>query len=399
MTTEEERLEELFSHCQGKLASMEESYALLRGLGYGSEEARGALLAGKKKIPFPPITFLEFFLLDACNLACSYCFVKGMTHRRRMSLETAKKAFGFLLEQSGGIREIGMLLMGGEPMLAFPLLKEFLPWVRRQSKGRELRIDMTSNGTLLQEESARFLAKHGVKVLLSLDGEGETHDLFRKTKNGKGSFEQCLRAVDLLKKHQGFVGAKITTMPQTAGSLEEDLRKLYERGVGFFILGHATGVPWSSHEMDTYTSQVQRLFSWWRSRPKEQRPRIPFFEKEMGEKKNPRSRHRWGCRAGRRGIAVDPVGDFYPCSKMISGTGGNLYLGNLDSGITEIRLREQLCGMRPFDRDTCWNCFFQSKCSGGCYAVNMDETGSPFRPGNECRMIGRLSLLARSFAP
>jgi uncharacterized protein len=285
--------------------------------------------------------------------------------------------------------------MGGEPLLALDLLKELLPWTHRKARaeGKDLRIDMTSNGTLLNEETARFLSRHKVKVLLSLDGDQDSHDRFRKTQKGRGSFALCLEAAKWLKLYQGFVGAKITTMPQTAGNLLEDLRSLYERGVGFFLLGHATGVPWTSEEQDVYVEQLRLLFDWWSSRPEKHRPRIPFFEREMQKEK--RAHHRWGCRAGRRGIAVDPQGDFYPCSKMISGTGGWLRLGSLDEGLSQSQLRKKLCGLQPFDRPSCWNCFFQTSCSGGCYAVNALETGDPFQPGPECKMIGRLSLLMR----
>ncbi len=375
----------------------EAGYYALRCMGVSREQAlelvRG--FTGGKPFPFPPVTHMELFLTRACNLACPYCFVREKPASPGMSLETAMEAVEFLVRESRGERKVGITFMGGEPLLEFPLLTEFLPRARRrlQEAGKEVRFDMTTNGALMDEEKARFLAAWNVHVLVSLDGRPESHDRYRLFPSGEGSFQRVREGLEALRRHQPYLGAKMTVMPSEAEDLPSNVEFLAGLGIRHFIIGPATGVFWGEKAGILY-SGFRKVFEWWLAHPRRKEISLQFVREAL--KRGKSRRHGWGCRAGRHGIAVDPEGNLSPCSKILGlREEGVLRLGTVREGFQEVETRAGLCGFLPSDRPACWNCAHQDHCTGGCYAVNYEATGDPFLPGPECRMTALSLELSR----
>jgi len=100
------RFEDLWAHVRrsGRAAGPEELYYLLRLSGIAAESATQILarLARSGHVRFPPLTHMELFLTESCNLACRYCFVEGKNTKNRMTLDVARRAVAFLLEHSAG---------------------------------------------------------------------------------------------------------------------------------------------------------------------------------------------------------------------------------------------------------------------------------------------------------
>ncbi len=55
----------------------------------------------------PPLTLIELFLTEACNLRCDYCFVAAKKSYRRMSKEVAQRAVDLLMWESRDEKEVG----------------------------------------------------------------------------------------------------------------------------------------------------------------------------------------------------------------------------------------------------------------------------------------------------
>lgn len=71
-----------------------------------------------------------------------------------------------------------LALTGGEPLLEWPLVRRAIEYAQESSpKGKGLRVALTTNGLLLDEEKERFLVEHDVEVQISLDGVREAHEL------------------------------------------------------------------------------------------------------------------------------------------------------------------------------------------------------------------------------
>jgi uncharacterized protein len=140
-----------------------------------------------------------------CNLGCDYCYYLGKKQLfgkevpSRMTLDLLDV---YIRQHIEATTEpvIFFSWHGGEPVLAG--LDFYRSVVYLQEKycpvGKKIINGLQTNGTLLDEEWALFLAKHGFIVGISLDGPEHLHDRFRKGRNGQGTFREALRGYDLL---------------------------------------------------------------------------------------------------------------------------------------------------------------------------------------------------------
>ena len=54
---------------------------------------------------------------------------------------------------------------GGEPLLEFPLLKKAVEYSEQQFEGKKLTFNITTNGTLLNDEMIYFFQEHDVWMI------------------------------------------------------------------------------------------------------------------------------------------------------------------------------------------------------------------------------------------
>ncbi|HUI67068.1 MAG TPA: anaerobic sulfatase maturase [Nitrospirota bacterium] len=144
-----------------------------------------------------------------CNLDCTYCYylskqeLLGKPEHWRMS-DDVLEAFIRQYFEGQNHKEVVFSWQGGEPTLlgldffrkAVDLEKKYCPpHVRCEN-------DLQTNGTNLDDTWCRFLRDENFLVGLSIDGPEYLHDVHRRDRSGKGSFDRVLRAARLLKKYK-----------------------------------------------------------------------------------------------------------------------------------------------------------------------------------------------------
>lgn len=93
----------------------------------------------------------------------------------------------------------GVGIHGGNPLMNFSKLKELIIGIRLINP--EMKIGLTTNGTLINNEIAIFLEKMNVIVSVEIDGgEKYIHDSLKNYKNGNSSFEDVYNGIKTLKK-------------------------------------------------------------------------------------------------------------------------------------------------------------------------------------------------------
>jgi len=328
----------------------------------------------------PPLNMMELFLTEACNLRCDYCFVATKRAYRRMSWEVAKRAIDFLMKESKEEKEVEILFFGGEPLLAFPLMRKVAEYAvqKADSLGKKVSFTCTTNATLLTEEHLRFAQQYGFLYLLSIDGVKEVHDKYRVKANGQGSFDDIMKKLPMLKRLQGWLGTRMTVNPDTVHRLSESVQALFEMGINQFLIGVNTDVPWSKEAMRTYAREMKKVWEFYQQKKREGAPiRIVEFDETLEERRN-RLCSVWGCDAGRTRVAVSIDGKLYPCARFVSTypeIDGKYCLGDVWQGWTDLEKRLDL--MAGLERRTkCQNCKLASFCTGGCPAVNLYTTGN-----------------------
>jgi radical SAM protein with 4Fe4S-binding SPASM domain len=109
------------------------------------------------------LNYLSIALLGACNMNCLFCYVNG----DRTGIWKYEKLIPVLEEAlSLGMKKIQ--LSGGEPLM-FPSLEKVLDFL----SGFDVEILLATNATLITPEKANMLAKHKVKVGVSIESINE----------------------------------------------------------------------------------------------------------------------------------------------------------------------------------------------------------------------------------
>ncbi|MDR0610886.1 MAG: radical SAM protein [Planctomycetaceae bacterium] len=186
---------------------------------------------------------MELILTTDCNLRCSYCFERDKKPFN-MSDEVAFAAVDFLIQTSRNIKELTILLFGGELMMRFDLIQRIIPYANKKAAeaGKTISWDMTTNGTLIDEERAKWMVEHKVKYLLSLDGAKEDHDRYRKFPDGRSSYELIMERLPMMKSYQPWMGTKMSVTPESTLRLRDNLYELWKNGINQFIIGYAHGL-------------------------------------------------------------------------------------------------------------------------------------------------------------
>ena len=184
----------------------------------------------------PVIKAMCLNMTHDCNLRCEYCFASQGTYNGEkafLSFETGKKAFDYLVKNSGNRRNLEVDFFGGEPLMNFDVIKELVDYGRSLEKeyNKHFRFTITTNGVLLDEEKMDYINENMDNVVLSIDGRKETNDRMRKTINKKGSYDLI---VDNYKKFISKRGSKdyFARGTYTSNNLDfsEDVKHMRELG-------------------------------------------------------------------------------------------------------------------------------------------------------------------------
>jgi len=142
-----------------------------------------------------------------CNLDCEYCFFLSKEELYpgssfRMSDELLGEYVRQLLD-SHRTREVTVAWQGGEPtLMGLDFFRRAMDLVEQYRRpGQTVEHTVQTNGTLIDDEWASFLAEHDFLVGVSIDGPRQLHDAYRVDKGGKPTFDRVLRGLDRLKVH------------------------------------------------------------------------------------------------------------------------------------------------------------------------------------------------------
>lgn len=145
-------------------------------------------------------------LTQNCNLACRYCCYSPDSPGRRnhstktMRWATAKKAIDYYSLRNLSTDRTALSFYGGEPMLEFELLQRCIEYSRSLPDGDRFHLNITTNGTLIDEDVASFFVKNEVHVHVSLDGPEAIHDNNRVFLTGeRGTYKATITGLEQLK--------------------------------------------------------------------------------------------------------------------------------------------------------------------------------------------------------
>ena len=324
-------------------------------------------------------------IAHTCNLNCDYCFAsQGKYHGERavMSFEVGKRALDFLVENSGGRRNLEVDFFGGEPLMNFQVVKELVAYARsiEKEKNKNFRFTLTTNGMLIDDDVIDFANREMSNVVLSLDGRKEIHDRHRVDYAGNGSFDRIVPKFKRLVDARGGKNYYMRgTFTHENPDFLEDIKVMLD--LGFTELSMepvvcAEGDPaeLTREDLPIVLDQYEKLAELMIEREREGRP-FTFYHYMIDLTGGPCIYKRIsGCGSGTEYMAVTPWGDLYPCHQFV---GEEKYrLGDIYSGVTNTAAQCEFSECNVYARPECRDCWARLYCSGGCAANAYHSTGS-----------------------
>lgn len=144
---------------------------------------------------------------DRCNLRCKYCiYSEHYFHSNGYSdsylgFDDARMAVdeylrSYQISKKYNTRTPVVAFYGGEPLLAFELIKDVVNYIKAEYPDIKLNYTITTNGLFLaNREVSEFLKQNGFWVIVSLDGTKSNHDRYRVTEHGKPTYDFVHEAI------------------------------------------------------------------------------------------------------------------------------------------------------------------------------------------------------------
>jgi SynChlorMet cassette radical SAM/SPASM protein ScmE len=155
---------------------------------------------------------LDIEITARCNLRCRYCYFFNNPAIEYRDLPTDEWLKFF--DELGALGVMKVALAGGEPFI-----REDLPVLLEGIVRNRMRFSFLSNGVLIGEKIAAFIASTGrcEYVQVSVDGScAEVHDSCR----GQGSFDGAIRGIRTLQRHRISVAVRVTIHRNNVHDLE-----------------------------------------------------------------------------------------------------------------------------------------------------------------------------------
>ncbi|MEM3324845.1 MAG: radical SAM protein [Thermoplasmata archaeon] len=187
------------------------------------------------------LAVLFWNLTIKCNLSCIHCYANANFSKSPGELE--KHEIFSTIDDLKGMGLPVVILSGGEPML-----HENIYEISKYLDQSNIRVTLSSNGTVIDEKSAFKLAESGVKYVgISLDGYGEKNDYFRGV---KGAFEKAVSGLKYVKDAGMLSGIRFTVTKYNIDDLPKVFELGKEIGIDRFCLYHLVPAGRSTRDQD-----------------------------------------------------------------------------------------------------------------------------------------------------
>ena len=340
-----------------------------------------------------------------CNLRCVHCYSDSFAQRYPGEL-THEQALANI-DDIAAFQVPALLFSGGEP-LARPDTLDLMEYAT--SKG--LRVTLSTNGTMISETVAARIKKIGATYVgISLDGIGETNDLFR---GKKGAFDAAVRGFRNCTAVGQKVGLRLTLTRRNCADLHDIFDFIQNEGIQRACFYHLVYTGRGNAADELTPAEVRRAMDIILERS------LTFHERGMSREiltvdnhvdnayiyLKLRERHpdyadqvyqlmKWnGGGANSSGIGIsniDTQGNVHPDQFWQSATLGNVKERPFSEiwSDNSIPLLSQLRNRLPLLKGRCANCRFKEICGGSFRVRAFQVHGDPWAEDPACYLSDR----------
>lgn len=305
---------------------------------------------------------------EDCNHNCFYCYNFWRENPTPNNSRCAHTDYAKITDKLLALHPVSVSISGGEPLIVFDEIKESITYFRKNG----IFVRILSNGSLVTEEIASFLSKYRIQVMVSFP-TSDSEQFFDITK--KNNFENLLRGLDLLKKHNVDTLVNVVISTANINNLEETADFLIRRyGYRTLYLSRATKPQNASAELQRKmldNDELQNFFDTCLKIKKrykidvrtcggyaycsiKNKKAFPIFAK--------------GCGGGRNSFVISNDGSLRVCGKD-SEIFGNIF----ETDVDKIMDRANFWTDKTSIPKECIQCRYSRQCRGGCHMSSHDN--------------------------
>ena len=300
----------------------------------------------------------SIMLTEDCNLRCKYCYEGNNKIKNKLDKYTADKVINFILEclkKELDNEILYIVFHGGEPLMNFETMKYIHHLLNNKVKDRKIIYDMTTNGTIINEEIKNFLKDNIDNVSISIDGTKESHDSNRVFEDGRGSYDLVIKNAKILIDSGISLRCRMTFNTK-------NIHELYESVVSMDGLGFKYIVPvidsydnWDKTHMDIYSKELEKLVS---NKNINSKNNISMLDTKLI------NIQKGDCFGGINSFCIDTKGFIYPCTLAVNKK--EFIIGNVydDSRALNKEKIEEFCKIYVSQNEKCTGCTRYDYCIG-----------------------------------
>lgn len=345
---------------------------------------------------------LELIVTTQCNLACDYCHVRegdgyyGL-EPRHMEPNVWKRALDFSFDyidrnvvESGQPLDLHLYYLGGEPLLNFEAVQQSLLYAEQladvcsERHGVDVSIQcaMSTNGVLIDESNAAFLAEKDFELGVTIDGLH--HDQHRVYQDGSGTLADILGKFEIFRKLNYKKVKLLSVVPPAYASRINEIIDFYRnegllsnayrvsvvpRAITRDDLTRGCSVPKTafedgltcsetSHEqyIQEFSAQVERMFEDDSIDDRNLSVKLRDLVSKGGVA--------YRCPAALWKFSVAPDGSIWPCHQLVNIDKYNMgSVLELEQGSVAFdRVQREFRSRVVWETSPCKNCVLQSVC-------------------------------------
>jgi len=309
-------------------------------------------------------------LTSRCNLSCLHCFInQPPADRIAKSNELSTDEWKSTLDQMADAGCIFLLITGGEPMLRDDF-KEILIHTRK----RGFLVCLFTNATMLDSDTADLIEDLNLQML-EISLYGATKETYEQVTGQPGSFERCLRGIELALERN--IKVRLKTILLTVNQHELEQMRILTEDFGLKFRYDSTLWPRLDGTRHNLQYQVpnQEMLALDHEDPPRQQAWLNTAESFKGQLI--RAENVFTCGAGYRSFHIDYEGNMNPCMMVRKPSYSILDMG-FNAAWREIGAIRELKRQLHTECETCPAAALCTQCPGWSLAFYDDyETPVP----------------------
>jgi uncharacterized protein len=288
-----------------------------------------------------------------------------------MSQQTAFQTIDFISENYPV--NTGIIFFGGEPLLKKDLIKETIAY--SHTKSGYFHYKVTTNGILLDNDFLEYASKVNLQISISVDGNEQAHNTFRRFPDGSTTFGIVNEKIDLLLHYQPYSKVLMTVSPETLAHYADSVEFLLNKGFKYIIVSlDFSSKNWNNISLKELKRQYKRISAIYETRIlKEEKFYFSPFEMKLASHIRKNNFECYQCHLAQRQISVAFDGLIYPCVQFVKNS--EYAIGYVTEGIdgeTQNRLYKE----SKTQTEECLKCDYNPRCNNKCSCLSWQLTGT-----------------------